>query len=164
LKDDGFAAVKGGLAKTYARARLAMEKAYSNPSSGHFHQWRKRAKYHWYHIRLLRPVWKEPMEAWRDAASLLSDYLGDDHDLSVLRKTLLNAPDQFGSEHTIQAAVGLIGRRHVELRTKAKALGERLFAEKPKRFAARLSSYWGAWHAEVRNEPRLTHQPRLVTT
>ena len=163
LRDDGFDAVSGGLTKTYARGRAAMKKAYDRPSTESFHEWRKRAKYHWHHMRLLRRVWEEAMRARRNAADLLSDYLGDDHDLSVLRETLADRPDQFGGKNTIQAAIGLIDRRQVELRTKAKTLGERLFAERPKRFAARLHRYWQAWRNEVEAEPQATHEPDLVT-
>jgi hypothetical protein len=81
----------------------------------------------------------------------------------VLRETLLDRPDQFGGKGTIQAAIGLINRRQVELRTKAKTLGERIFTEKPKRFAARLRSYWDAWRREIKSDPQRTHEPELVT-
>jgi CHAD domain-containing protein len=163
LADDGFDAAGGGLRKTYARGRSAMDSAYRNPKAESSHEWRKRAKYHWYHMRLLCPVWQEPMKARRDEADLLADYLGDDHDLAVLRETLIDRPDRFGGEGAIQAVTGLIGRRQVELRTKAKTLGERLFAEKPKRFARRLGTYWQAWRSEVETQSRVIHEPELVT-
>jgi hypothetical protein len=28
----------------------------------HFHEWRKRVKYHWYHLGLLRELWPASME------------------------------------------------------------------------------------------------------
>jgi CHAD domain-containing protein len=163
LKQDDFPSVRGGLARTYARGCNALEEAYRSPSSESFHEWRKRVKYHWYHMRLLRPVWKAPLKARRDEADLLSDLLGDDHDLSVLRETMLRSPDRFGSESTLQAITGLINRRQVELRETARTLGERLFAEKPKRFVQRVGRYWRAWQDEVAREPQLAHKPELVT-
>jgi CHAD domain-containing protein len=163
LGDDGFDAITGGLKKTYARGRSAMQTAYNKPGTKNFHEWRKRAKYHWYHMRLLRRVWRDPMKARRDAASLLSDYLGDDHDLSILRKTLLNSPDKFGGSSTIQAAIGLIDRRQVELRILARSVGERVFAEKPKPFVRRLRCYWDAWQSETQSAPATEHASRLVT-
>jgi hypothetical protein len=38
----------------------------------------------------------------------------------------------------------LIEERRAELQRQALAYGERLFAEKPKRFVKRLERYWGA--------------------
>lgn len=154
LPDDGFAAVQGGLAKTYGRGRRAMKAAYGNPTGESFHEWRKRAKYHWYHMRLLRPVWKGPLKARRDETHLLADYLGDDHDLSILLETLLAAPSEFGGESTTEAAVGLIRQRQVELRTLARPLGQRLFAEKSRRFVRRMNRYWQAWQAAVKPTER----------
>jgi CHAD domain-containing protein len=154
LKDDDFRAVEGGLSKTYARARKAMREAYEAPSVESLHEWRKRVKYHWYHMRLLRNVWKEPMKARRDEASLLADLLGDDHDLAVLRETLLQSPDEFGDEQLIRTTLGLITQRQAELRAEAKPLGARLLAEKPKRFVRRIRRYWQAWHEKVKKSKR----------
>jgi len=39
---------------------------------------------------------------------------------------------------------GLIDRRRNELQKQAFAYGQRLFAEKPKRFVRRLERYWNA--------------------
>jgi CHAD domain-containing protein len=149
LGEKGFNAVQGGLTKTYARGCTAMTEAYQNPSTETFHEWRKRVKYHWYHMRLLRSIWPGPMQARCEAADGLSDALGNDHDLSVLRETLLERPADFGGEETIQAVLGLTAQRQVELRARAKRLGARLYAEQPKRFAKRLRGYWNAWQSGV---------------
>lgn len=159
LRDRGFDALEGGLTKTYARGRSAMARAYKKPDAENFHEWRKRAKYHWYHMRLLQPMWKGPMKERRDEVHLLSDYLGDDHDLSILRDTVTDQPDQFGEEDTIQAMTGLIVQQQAGLRTKAHPLGRRVFAEKPKRFAKRLRRYWDSWRSEVESEPQLAAGP-----
>ena len=163
LQDEGFDAVKGGLTKTYARGRAAMAKAYAEPSAESFHEWRKRAKYHWYHMRLISSIWKGPMNARQGEADRISDYLGDDHDLSILRETLLRRPDQFGGEDVVQTMIGLIAQRQVELRTRAKSSGARIFAEKPKRLAERLGRYWDAWADEGEVDPQATHAPKRIT-
>ena len=56
LDDDGFEAISGGLCKSYRRARKALTEAQKTGSPEALHEWRKRAKYHWYHSRLLRPI------------------------------------------------------------------------------------------------------------
>jgi hypothetical protein len=81
----------------------------------------------------------------REAANELSDLLGDDHDLAILRKTLLGEPESFGSETDVQAFLGLIDRRRLELQSQARPLGECLFAEEPGQLADRFRTYWGTW-------------------
>src|SRR6185503_10567362 len=58
IDDDGFDLLRVGFTRTYRRGRKAMVAAYAEPSEVNFHEWRKHAKYHWYHMRLLEPVWK----------------------------------------------------------------------------------------------------------
>ena len=57
LDEDGFDAIGPGVRKSYRRGREAMKESYEDPSSENFHEWRKRAKYHRYHTRLLRNIW-----------------------------------------------------------------------------------------------------------
>jgi len=40
---------------------------------------------------------------------------------------------------------GLIEHRNAQLRAEAFALGERLYAERPKPFGKRMHRYWRAW-------------------
>ena len=164
LDKKGFKAMQGGLTNTYARGRAAMTQAYRHPSNANFHEWRKRVKDHWYHMRLLQPVWSGPIKTRCDEADVLSEVLGDDHDLSVLRETLLEGDMDFGGEETIQALLGLITQRQIELRAKAKQLGARLYAESPKRFVKRLHSYWKAWQCDVKTEPQTLHVPEWIST
>jgi hypothetical protein len=145
VSGSGFSAVEGGLMKTYGRGRKAMREAYRDPTPANFHEWRKRAKYHWYHLRLLRSLWQPMVKVQRRGADELGELLGDDHDLAVLRQTLVDGPDRFGSAADLQAVLGLIDRRRAELQARARPLGRRLFAEKPKQLAARFGNYWKTW-------------------
>lgn len=148
IEDDGFAAVAGGIGRTYRRARRAMRAAARQPSTERLHEWRKRVKYHRYHCRLLSELWPAPLEARRDEAKRLSDLLGDDHDLAVLRETVLDQPDRFGGVAEVANLLALIEARRGELQGWSLPLGERLFAEKPRRFVARLEPAWQAFHVE----------------
>ena len=164
LDKKGFKAIQGGLIKTYARGRTAMTQAYRHPSPETFHEWRKRVKYHWYHMRLLHPIWPGPIKMRCDEADELSDVLGDDHDLVVLRDTLLQGSIDVGGDETGQALLGLITQRQIELRAKAKRLGARLYAEPPKQFVKRLRSYWRAWQSDAETEPQTIHTSQWVAT
>lgn len=68
---------------------------HSLPAAGpeDFHEWRKRAKYHWYARRLLREVWPATMDARRGEVRRLSGLLGAEHDPSVYRQTLESEPE-----------------------------------------------------------------------
>lgn len=144
----GFDLLGGGLAKTYARGRTAMERAQSSPSIETFHDWRKRAKYLRYHLRLVRPVWPALLKPSRQAAKTLSDLLGDDHDLAVLREVLPKALGPDTSPERVQTFESLLERRSAELRTRAHWLGLRVYAEKPKALRKRIGAYWQAAQQE----------------
>jgi CHAD domain-containing protein len=163
LTDDGFAALEGGLAKSYAQGRKAMQAAYDTPSTEALHEWRKRVKDHAHQVGMLRSVWKEPMNARRDEVDALADQLGDDHDLSVLRDALLSSSCEVSNGETLEAVLGLIERRQVELRVAASSIGARVFAEKPSAFAARIERYWHAWQNEAPTAAQAGYRPELVT-
>jgi CHAD domain-containing protein len=148
LSDKGFDALAGGVRKTYGRGRDAMADAAAAPKPEHFHEWRKRVKYHRYHMDMLRSLWPKVLDAWRDSLHDLTDHLGDNHDLDVLRDTLLVEPELARGERRRQTLLGLAGRRQKQLQRDAHALGRRVYAEKPKRFTDRLAAYWDAWKAD----------------
>jgi len=147
LDSDGFAAVEGGLSRTYRRARKAMHAAYDAPSPERFHEWRKRVKYHWYHLRLLRDVWPVPMKALAAETKQLADLLGDDHDLAVLQDTLLE--DHPGNRVEIEALLKLAQKRQAQFKAAAQTQGWRLFTAKPKVLCGQLSACWQAVECEA---------------
>lgn len=149
LDADGFAAMHDGLRKTYRRARKAMRDAKRSPSPDNFHAWRKRCKDHWYHARLLRPIWPEPMRAHADCAGALGDVLGGHHDLAVFGETLAARPGDFGNAAGVEVMVGLVRSRLAALEADAFALGARLLAEAPSALASSWCLRYEAWHAEA---------------
>lgn len=153
LNEDGFTAIQGGLEKTHRRARKAMARARAAPrDEGHadlFHDWRKRTKYHWYHTRLLRPIWPGPMQAHEKAADQLGDLLGDHHDLSVFRATILAEPEALADPPATNLLAALADQRQMALEAPAQAVGNRLFAEPTKVLRRRWQAYWQAWQAET---------------
>jgi CHAD domain-containing protein len=151
LDADGFAAIAGGLKKTHKRARNAMARATADGTAAAFHEWRKRTKYHWYHTRLLRPVWPGPLEAHADAADTLGDALGDHHDLAVLQAAIAADPNAYGEPATTDVLHGLITARQATLEAEALTLGARLFAEPTKVLVKRWGRYWAVWRDEARD-------------
>jgi CHAD domain-containing protein len=158
LEAEGYEAVRGGLKKTYGRARRALAAAYADGSTEAFHDWRKRVKYHGYHLRLLREVWRPATKMRRGQLDRLSDLLGDEHDLAVLRRHLLDHPVRGIDGPTAEALHGLVAARRARLRREALPLGQRLLAERPKAFARRLGAWfevaWGDGPAAGLDETR----------
>jgi len=145
LSEDGFGAVEGGLVKTYRRGRKARAVAYREMTPEAFHEWRKRVKYHWHHMRLLQNIWPGPMRTRRRETRNLAELLGHSHDLAVFQSLLRGSPEQFGGEHDVQVVLGLAERRQADLRAEALPLGLRVFAEKPGCISSRMGGYWRAW-------------------
>ena len=141
----GFSSFSEGLEKTYRRGRAAFANAYEAPSTDHFHQWRKRVKYHWYHLRLLSDVWPKQMKVQGRAADRLGDLLGSEHDLAVLCQSLLSEPGVFGRPKNIRRIANCIDQQRESLREQARQLGSYLYAEKPSCLSKRVGSYWSAW-------------------
>jgi CHAD domain-containing protein len=85
LRCGGWRALAEGLLRSYRRGRTAFTLARAEPTPEHLHDWRKRVKDLWYHLRLLKPISESTMRGHADEAHRLSELLGDDHDLWVLR-------------------------------------------------------------------------------
>jgi CHAD domain-containing protein len=140
--DDGFDLLRAGLRRSYRRGRDGMRSLGDDPTDFELHEWRKRVKDLWYQLRLLRPVWPAALKGPVEAADELADLLGDHHDLALL----VDDDRVRGSGDLDMAALtGLARRRQRELLDAALPLGERLYAEKPKRFVERVEAYWDAW-------------------
>lgn len=162
IVDSGITAVQEGVAKTYRRARKGMNRAAQEPSAENFHEWRKRVKYYRYHCRLLTDAWPRVFRALHKESRRLSDLLGDDHDLAVLRETLVAATDRIGPPIEHSALLALIDRRSAELRGWSLTLGRRLFTVKPKRHGAWIGEVLAAWESEQRQSPPLTEDSARV--
>lgn len=153
LSDD-VADVIGGLSKTYARGRKRLADCIADPSDGNLHEWRKRAKYSWYHVRLLQDAAPSVLGPLADRFHDLSDAIGSDHDLAVLTGIFRSAPDEFGGADAVREAQLLIDGHRLDLQRRAVRLGVRLYVETPEAFGARMAGYHDAWK---------THGPELQT-
>lgn len=138
-------ALAAGLQKTYRSCRRAMRKAEGSPSPSTFHEWRKRVKDHWYHVRLIENAWPELFTALGHVAGELSEWLGDDHDLALLQSCVRDDADTFGSERDIAPFTALVDRRRQRLQQRALRQGRRLFCDKPSVLANRWMRYWTIW-------------------
>ena len=100
-----------------------MRQAREDPTAEAMHEWRKRVKYHSYHLRLLEPVWPAMLKAQVGAAKRLEELLGDHHDLDVFMQTLAGDPAAFGDVEKVETIRSLGHRRREELENEAFARG-----------------------------------------
>jgi CHAD domain-containing protein len=155
LRRGGFTALEPGLARSYRRGRKAMRRAQRKPTDENLHEWRKRAKDLWYHLRVLREIAPHTLAGQVDEAHALADLLGDDHDLAVLTGTLHGLAPDLAVD--VGPLLALVEHRRHELQEQAGWAGARLYAESPSAFVDRLRRYWKVTRAEVRAGRR--HDP-----
>jgi CHAD domain-containing protein len=142
LRGNGFEALAGGFTRTYRRGRRAFATAYDEATPVAFHEWRKEAKHHFYHVQLLEPVWPSALQRRVKDLERLTDDLGDEHDLTVFAHALGEDPAAFGDARRVAALVALIERRRDELRERARPAGKRLYRGRPRALAARIDRHW----------------------
>lgn len=140
----GWKMLGAGLRRVYGKGRKALAAAQADRTSAKLHEWRKQTKYLWHQLQLLEPLWPGMIGELADQARRLADYLGDDHDLSVLRDKVIEVGDGVGKTER-RALIRLIDVHRTELRDKAMVLGRRIFEETPADFAARFGQYWRDW-------------------
>jgi CHAD domain-containing protein len=148
IRRGGWRAIEAGLDRSYRRGRAGLERAAADPTVEHLHEWRKRTKDLWYHLRLLTSTAPGIVGGQAKDAHRLGDLLGDDHDLAVLRDRLEENGDAITAD--LDPVFGLIDHRREQLHEEALLLGRRLYAEKPGAFSRRLHRYWKAWRREAR--------------
>jgi CHAD domain-containing protein len=145
LDGDGWDLIGPGLHRTYRRGRKRLRAVEEEASVTNLHELRKRVKDLWYQARLIRDADKQMLGSLADHAHDLSDHLGDDHDLALLRETAQRRRAAFSDPSQKRHLLEEIDQRRGELQFAAISLAERIYAEKPKRFAKRIEKRWEPW-------------------
>ena len=153
IRAEGWEEIGGGLARVYRSGRKSMKKARKTRSPERLHEWRKQAKYLWHQLQLLGPMAPGPIGALADRMSKLSDYLGDDHDLAVLREKVTAHADKFPAPGGPAALLALIDRCQDRLRARAFVAGRRIHEDTPTAFTKRFARYWQRWNKQRRQRP-----------
>ncbi|MCA9016343.1 MAG: CHAD domain-containing protein, partial [Planctomycetaceae bacterium] len=149
IKGKAAKIVRDGLQRTYQRGAVALAALHQSPDDELFHECRKRCKYHLYHMRLISNVWPAMLTARISELDLLNDYLGDDHDLTVMTQLITAETEAFGlSSARVEQLLTLIRQQRQTLQTAAYQMADRMFAEKPKAFGSRMLDYWNLWRDE----------------
>lgn len=141
---DGFESVATGLEKTYRRGRKRQKDVLESPHDEAFHEWRKRVKYLWYQVRLLRDSAPSFLKPLARTLHDLSNDLGDAHDLSLLHQEL-----EDWKREDLSVEIGSLElaakERKSELEDRALSVGPLIYVEKTGRFVDRMTGYWKVW-------------------
>ena len=150
IRTDGWPEIGAGLCRVYRAGRKAMKQARKTPAPECLHEWRKQAKYLWHQLQLLEPMSPGPIGALADQMKKLSDYLGDDHDLAVLREKVIAHADKFPRPGGPAALLALIDRCQDRLRARAFFVGRGIYKDPPAAFTERFERYWRRWNKQRR--------------
>ncbi len=145
LRETGFDVVIAGFENAYARGRKQYWALRQGADDSLSHEWRKSVQAHWRQQVLLSAAWPEYLAVRVETARVISEALGDEHDLEVL--------EQFAGRQLDKGQVAeiseLIASRKRELRQDAYREAARLYADNPRRLAKRMAGYWQAASEEA---------------
>lgn len=136
----GFDLLAPGLDKTYAKFRKGLAKIDKQPSDTLVHEWRKATKYHWYHVRLLKPTAPLVLGPLATGLDKLGDVLGDHNNFAVLSDWIRTAT--LGDEPTGDLLLALAMDRKADLLAEALAMGCQFAVERPSTVLTRFEHYW----------------------
>ncbi len=150
LKHEGWKIFGSAAKRSYRLAQNARDCALNESTPEKFHEWRKRVKDLLYTIQLLGRISPKQMSTLSVQFEKLTELLGDDHDLEMLRQTVLKNSLKVDSEAATQRLLSGIERRQLKLRKSALKLGNRLMDEPPSTFVHRLHRDWKQWKVKKR--------------
>jgi len=139
LKGKDADIVHDGLEAAFGHARSALKEAVKDPDGEPMHDLRKRVKVHWYHARLLSPVWPAMIGPHRDIAGQLGETLGQHHDLIAFADRLESGDLP---ETSVRLIRPLMHDKKARLEREVFASARLLLAEKPGALADRWTRWW----------------------
>lgn len=134
------AVLLGGLRSIYRKARSALAQATAKRTPAALHEWRKQTKYLHTAAATLQKAGAGNLRKLVERTDDIAAWLGDDHDLAVLREEIV----RIGMQD--EAVFARIEKQRMKLQGRALACGAQTLRMEPKQFAARLTAP-RAWRA-----------------
>lgn len=131
-----------GLARTARDAVSRLDIARQDNSAASWHAFRSRVKHHRMQMRLLEAAWPGEFRLRADALKLVTDSLGEDHDLAALQARVEADRDLVDWPDDMALVSDAIRQRQQVLRDGAVTGAEYLFADKPDVLAGRVVLLW----------------------
>jgi hypothetical protein len=134
----GATELANGFRRIYRRGRQASSAAQQNPTMENLHELRKRGKDLWHATQLVHECQPRRAALIARRAHELSDLLGEEHDLAILRERAVSERSVFGPGE-LELLETRIERRRKRLRRKALSRAARLYRRKPRTMVRRLA-------------------------
>ena len=100
-----------GVKRTFKRGMKAFQTAKKTRSPLDLHEWRKRVKDLWYELWIVKPAQPKIIGGFADELKQLSEFLGDDHDLVIVK----NATERMAfTRKELRILRGVIDSRRAE--------------------------------------------------
>ncbi len=128
--------------RTYKRGRRAMAVALKSSKDEALHEWRKQVQHHWRQTDLLREAWGKPAKKRIALARDLSDSLGEHHDLSLLKGTIIANGAVFERPGELETLCQAIDKKKRALAASAARMGRKLYAERTLGPQAKMRRRW----------------------
>lgn len=135
--------------KSYKSARKALARAQTTRTAENFHRFRTRAKRLWYDLRILRPVNPVVLKNLTDDLDAVGSLLGRAHDLSFLGDRLRREGQNAEWQREGHKLLAVIEVNQGDLQRGAAELAEHFFAERPRDFGDRISSWLEDWENDA---------------
>lgn len=142
LEAEGWKALAPGLKRAHHRLRRSMAAAWRATDEEPVHEFRKRAKDHWYQTLLLRGAFPDVMQGYAAAGEKLCDDLGLWRDLGLLESAVSELSPRKLSADDADAALTLITKARRRALRRAFRTAAPLAAETPEAYVARLKAWW----------------------
>ncbi|MFZ1518312.1 MAG: CHAD domain-containing protein [Ignavibacteriaceae bacterium] len=147
IDSNRFSNIKYGLYKIYSDGKKNFAMVINNPESEVLHDWRKNAKDLYYSLLSLTPLWKPVILGYTKEIKLLSDMLGELHDLYEFKlyiQSLIDNPFDFTS------VIYFIESQNSSLLEESGSLGKKIYAEDEEQFSERIKKYYTGYKREFK--------------
>lgn len=139
LRKGGAAELAAGAQRIYAQGRRSMHYVRGEPSVAALHEWRKQAKYLYLQLELLEGLYGPAVAHLAARLHVLSDELGEDHDLALLRLSVATHQEDFANDARAADFATLIEQSRSALQRRALLRGASLYQPRPAGFLPRLT-------------------------
>ncbi len=145
ISNNSFEAFAGGMYRMYRQGKDYLITAGKDPDPHLLHDMRKRMKYLWYQIEILKPMYPGLLKAFAGSLENITEKLGIYHDFDVLSEYLHDPDIELDAgiqEALLEACEFKKSALLKEILRKAGAL----FSEEPEALIHRMEQYWNFYH------------------
>jgi CHAD domain-containing protein len=141
IQGKGFEVFAGGMQRVYRQGRKYLGLSRETPDVHLLHDMRKRVKYLWYQVEIIKPVYPVMLKAYADSLEDVSESLGIYHDLAVMVEYLEDDPTRLDQDLQETLLEACEFKKSALLPGIFKTAGA-AYGEEPEALIQRLGEYW----------------------